>query len=223
VGPGITPTPITPPGQNSCVTARGLKSVTVTPSGAGARFSFERRAGVTAPVQINVYKPATATKVIDTRKVKRFRGATGPVVWNGRDKKGRRLGDGYYFARFLVKTANGFDVQRVVLQRSGGKFSLRKPFDRRATCSTLRQYKLSRPVFGGSTNFPLRATFMLGESTDVQVELVRDGKVVGRVRRSDQAANTRVTVRLKGGLRRGDYAVRLKAGGKTTTLFSRRI
>jgi len=52
---------------------------------------------------------------------------------------------------------------------------------------------------------------------------VRNGKVVRRVRRGDQAANTRVTVRLKGGLRRGDYAVRLKAGGKTTTLFSRRI
>lgn len=220
-GPGVTPTP--DPGPRRCVTARGLKSVEVTPAGAGARFSFERRSGVTAPVQVNVYKPATATKVIKTRKVKRYSGLTGPVTWDGRDEKGRRMGNGYYFARFLVKTRNGFDVQRVVLRRSNGKFSVRKPFDRRATCSTLRAYKLSRPVFGGTTNFPLRATFRLGRTADVEVALLRKGKVVSRVRRPGQAAGTRVTVRLKGGLRRGDYAVRLTAGGQTTTLFSRRI
>jgi zinc carboxypeptidase len=215
-------------GAGACKAANGFESVAVRPSGKGAELAFARRAKLTGPVRIDVFKPATPRKVLRTRKVQRFDDLAKSVDWNGRDKKGRALADGYYWVRFLGKTKRGVDVRRVALQRTGGRFTVLEPFDRRDTCGILRRLRLSGPVFGGITDKPLRISYQLGVKADVKVVIKRGGTVVSRYSRTNRKPGQRQNLTLPSRkVKAGEYTVRLtaEAGGKTvgTTLVSRRI
>ncbi|MEJ7892885.1 MAG: M14 family zinc carboxypeptidase [Solirubrobacteraceae bacterium] len=206
-------------GSGQCKATRGFSSVGVKPQGSGALLGFKKRAGVGQAVRIDIFKPGTATKVLKTRKIRKFAASQKSVKWNGEDKKGQEVGPGFYFVRYLVKTAKGVDVRRVVLQRSNGRFRVLKAFDRRDTCGPLRQFKLSRPVFGGSTAVPLNITYRLGAAADIEVLVRRGSKVVSRFKRAAQPAGRLLKLIVKSkGLKRGDYTVSLRATAGTATI-----
>lgn len=212
------------PSGGRCDTRNGFRSVGVKPRGAGALLAFKKRAGVGQPVRIDIFKPGTAKKVLRTRKVRKFAASRKSVEWNGEDKRGRMVGPGYYFVRYLVKVGRRTDVRRVVLQRSNGRFRVLRAFDRRDNCSALRQFKLSKPVFGGSTGKPLSINYRLATTADIEVLVRRGSKVISRFKRADQPAGRLLKLRLKPkGLRRGDYTVSLRATAGTRTITARAV
>ena len=187
----------------------------VKPAGRGARIGFQRAKSVKAPVEVKVFQQARGRKLTPNTLVARFAEQKKSFRWNGRaNVAGQRVTDGIYYVRLAVKTRRGNDVRRVVLRRSGGRFKVVRNFHRRASCGLLRQFKLSRPAFGGpGGKTPLRIRFKLGKQADVAVSVSRvGGGVVKRYSFADQAAgrNRKVALPAKD-LKRGVYLVRLVA------------
>ncbi|CAA9490465.1 MAG: hypothetical protein AVDCRST_MAG30-1333, partial [uncultured Solirubrobacteraceae bacterium] len=149
-GPIATPTPdkgTTP--QPECTPTSGFRSTSAKASGRGLRLDFTRRTG-NAPVAVDVFQQSRGRSITGERLVARFTNKGSAFTWNGRATRGgKTVRDGYYFARFRIRTPAGIDTRRVTLVRRNGRFSQRPSFYGRDTCSTLRSYKLSRPVFGG--------------------------------------------------------------------------
>jgi len=229
-----TTTTTTPPRTTTatgptCRAGGGFRSVGARRSGRrGVRFEFNRR--VDAPVTLDVFQQSVGRRVVGERLIARFTGRTQSFTWNGRaNRRGRRTGDGYYFARYRIRTPDGeTDVRRVTLQRVNGRWRTRPSFYRRATCDALPSFKLERPVFGGRTSRALGISFRVAEASRVRVTVLRGSRVV----RTYQSANRRsgVTHRLRlrpEPLPRGDYQVRIEVtqGGRTlrTSLTSRRL
>ena len=78
-------------------------------------------------------------------------------------------------------------------------------------------------MFGGRTR-PLRLSFRLAGDAQAVVDVLRGGKRVKRV--SDRARKGLRTYRLRvsaRGLARGDYRIRLRAGGGKAKLTARRL
>lgn len=227
---GSSPPVPSPDAPVTCADTAGFTSVGVRPSGRGARFDFTRRTGAAAAT-VDVFQQSRGRRVTGEQRVARFTGRSGSFRWDGRATRGgRRVTDGYYFARFSTRGSNGrADVRRVTLRRSGGRFTLRPDFYRRASCDLLPAFKLRRPVFGGAGRSPvLEIAYRLSEPATVTVTVRRGGRVVQRFPAHESAAGRTVRLRLRaGGRGRGDYTVRLDAQGEkariTSTLVSRRL
>jgi hypothetical protein len=139
------------------------------------------------------------------------------------------MGDGLYFARFRIRSANGrTDYRRTALRLQDGRFSSRPAFYRRASCGLLTSYKLSSAAFGGRAGRGLGIAFRLLRRARVQVTVLRGARVVrsfpaGRFR-ADRVKRLRLGA---AGLERGDYRVRLRAvrGQRrvTAVLVARRL
>ena len=120
------------------------------------------------------------------------------------------------------------DFRRITLRRVRGRYSKRPDFYGKEGCKTVRSFKLTRPVFGGTTRKPLGIAYRLNTSARVTVTVTRGSKVVKRFAAATRARGKtfRLTLPLKG-LRSGDYKVKLSAvaGGKTesSTLTSRKL
>ena len=217
------------PAPTSCTATTAFRSVSARRSGRGVRLAFARRG--TARVRIDVFQVSKGRRVLGQRLVARFKGRTTAVRWNGRDRRGRRLGNGLFFARFTLRDARGrTDVRRVTLARRAGRFSRRRAFYRRASCATLAAFKLERPAFGGRGNRALGISFRLARAGFVTVEVRRAGRdrVVRRYAARSRAAG--VTHRLRLGaerLPRGLYEVRLlyagESGAVRGVLYARRL
>ena len=183
-------------------------------------LTFRRR--VTQPVTVDIFQQSQGRRVTGERLVKRFTNKSAAFRWNGRDKRGRKVPNGIYFARFRVKAPNGqADTVRVTLGRSNGRFGPRRAFFARESCGTLKTFKLSRPVFGGTRKSKLGIAYRLNEAARVQVTVTnRRERTVKRFTAKQVAANKtqRLTLSPKG-LERGDYRVKLSVtrGGRTTT------
>ena len=221
----------TPPGTGSpaaCRPATGFRSVSVRGRRAGLVFGFNRR--LTRPVGVDVFQVSSGRKVLRARLMARFRGRTKGFVWNGRSNQvGRRVTNGYYFARFRMQLGGKrADVRRTALRRSGGRFTVRPSFFRRRTCGLVRWHKLTSPVFGGRTSRNLRASYRLNRAGRVTVTVTRGGKVVRRYPAVDRPAGKVFGVSLDAKkFKRGVYRVKLvvRDGSKTkrSTLTARRI
>ena len=212
----------------ACAAAAGFRTASVSRRRHGVHFTVSRRAKPLASV--DVFQVSNGRKVITERLVARFRNVRGSFNWSGRaNRRGKRVRDGYLFARFSERFGNGrLDVRRVTLRRSKGHFTLRPSFYRRASCGLLSSYKLIRPVFGGRRNHALGIAYRVSKRARVAVTISRGGKVVRRFKTT--TASARRTYRLKLSSkrqRRGDYRVKLTAtAGKqkvTSTLVSRRL
>jgi len=210
-GPAIAPAPGNPGGgaAPACAQSSGFDSVSARARGRGLRFGFTRRGA--GAVTVDLFQQSVGRRVIGERRVKAFGARSSGFSWNGRSRK--RLRDGYFFARFKVKAANGTtDTRRVALQRARGRFRAAPDFDVRRACGLVDAFKLERPVFGGSGRAaPLRAAFRLGESARVSVEVRRGSRVVKRFKSRMYAAGRthRLRIAVKGP--RGAYRVTLKA------------
>jgi hypothetical protein len=197
-------------GAPSCVSASSIRSASVRRR--GRRLSFAFRADT--PVQIDLFQQARGRRITGERLVKRFGGPSGTVRWNGRDRNGKRLRDGYYMVRFLASTATEgvADERRFSLVRRNGRFRALGSHQRRDTCGLLRRWKLFRPVFGGTTGRPLVMSFRVG--SDARAGIVvrrRGGRVVARFAERQYTAGAlnrvRISRRLARRLRRGQYNV----------------
>jgi hypothetical protein len=112
--------------------------------------------------------------------------------------------------RFRVRAGVGTDVRRSVLVRRNGRFKRRPAFYRRASCATLAQFKLERPVFGGRRNRALGIAYRVATRSRVTVVVRRGKKVVRRFRaRTDRPRET-VRLRLASEkLRRGRHRIQI--------------
>ncbi len=214
----------------ACAATAGFRSVSVRPQPgrpSRVRFAFSRTAAT--PVRVDVFQQSIGRRVTGERLVARFT-RRGGFTWNGRaNRRGRRVTDGYLFARLrTARPGGGTDVRRVVLRRTRGRYAVRPDFYRAEGCGLVRSYKLSRPVFGGRTNRALQVAYRLATDARVTVEVLRGGRVVRRLAARTDRPNRTYRLRFSADRRRrGDYAVRLtvRAGTQTirTVLVSRRL
>jgi hypothetical protein len=196
--------------------------VSATPSGRGLRLAFDRRRDL--PVTVEVFQVSKGRRVVREHRVARFADIGTAYAWNP-----RALPDGVYFVRFsMLSQGERIDVQRVVLSRRGGRFRSAPLHHRRASCGLLRQFKLERPVFGGTRRTPLRIAYRLFFPARGGVTVLRGRRVVRRFRTLEQSTGRTYRLRVPArGLKRGVYSVRLVAANGSrrvvATLRSRRL
>jgi hypothetical protein len=216
-------------GPTACAATAGFASVSATPRGGSVGLGFSRRRA--DPVDVDVFQTSRGRQVLGQRLVARFDGRTTGVTWNGQaTQRGRRVTDGYYFVRYRMRLGGGrFDVRRIVLRRSRGRWSRRPDFYRRASCGTLESFKLERPVFGGTRNRALNIAYRLGAAARVTVIVRRGGRLVQRWSAGPGRAHRTYRLRLASErLPTGDYRVTLTAVRRghaplSATLVSRRL
>ena len=224
-GPGATKPGSTAPARRDDLALRDLG---VDPLSRGAaRLRFTRR--VPAGVQVDIFQQSIGRRVTGERLLARFTNRLESFRWNGKaNRRGRRVRDGYLIVRYRVRTAQGKETRRVAIQRTGGRFSVRRAYTARETCRLLTRTKLGRPVFGGRTGTPLTVAFRARRNTTATVEVFRGDRLVRRLRSG--AATSDATVRTSlaaAGLPRGDYTVRVTAGDgadrQVETMTARRL
>lgn len=142
--------------------------------------------------------PATITRAPGGRVVARVQAGT----WAG------RVADGYY----VVRSGS----ERIALRRHNGRFVRLADFERRPACDALTSFRLSGPVFDRRG---LAISYRTARAAKVSVTVSRAGKVVKRFYASGSRGGT---FRYRGA-KRGEYRVKLSAGGVNATLVSRRL
>jgi hypothetical protein len=206
-----------------CAVTAGFSRAEVRASGRRVRFDFATRGG--GPVTVDVFRAAKRRKVTPNKLVARFANRRASFTWNGRDRRGRRLGKGEYFVRYRARN----DVRRFTLRgRGNGRFRVAPTFHRPDSCGLLRLAKLSAPAFGGRTGRALGIAFRVREAARVTVTVRRGGKVVRRYQARTYQPDAVVRLRLPArGTRRGAHVVTLEAqrGQRRATvrLVSRRL
>jgi hypothetical protein len=218
------------PAPVACKASRALTAASARGTAGGAlALAFER--SVSRPVLVDVFQQSIRRRVIGERLVARFRDAREAFTWDGRaNLPGRRVHDGYFMVRFRLNEGNGLiDNRRIVLARSGGRWSGRPAHYGREGCTLLRSFKLERPVFGGLDGRSLGIAFRLARSARVTVTVRRGGTLVRRYRTATRRPDRTHRLRLsENGLPRGDYRVRVRAvrgatERQTRTLTSRKL
>jgi PKD repeat protein len=216
--------------SRACEPSAGFEAVAVRRllNGRRLRFDFARR--ILAPVRIDVFQTSIGRRVLRNRLVARFGPGERSVNWNGRDRAGRRLRDGFYFARFRVRQADGrVDVRRVTLRRVRGRFRIARPFYGRVNCGLLAAAKLRSPVFGGRQNRALQIAFVVTRPANVRVTVYRGRRAVRsfRTARRPSAVTHRLRVPARRLRARGRYRVRIVATSgdvrQRATLYAHRL
>jgi hypothetical protein len=219
-------------GPTACAaSARGFRSVSTRNAGRKRlRVGFVRR--LNQPITVDVFRTSAGRRVLTERLVARFRGKFRTFTWNGKaNRKGRTVGDGFYFVRYkMILGGSKIDYRRVTLERRNGRWLKRPPHYRKESCTLLTSYKLLRPVFGGSTRAPVTAAYRLSRRARADVTVMRGNRVVARGKVRVRRADTTYRVKLSAkGLPRGDYRFVLRVrptGGRKAVravLTSRRL
>jgi hypothetical protein len=220
--PVVQPQP-TPPPPASCSALRGFARVRARSAARGAlRFSVARK--VNAPFTIDVFRESRGRRVITEKRVGHFVRRQRGFLWRG----ARRLRNGYYFVRFVMRAGGASDARRIALRKRGRRFRVRPGFHASRRCRLIRLARLTRPVFGGVNRKPLRVSARLNSPGSITMTVRRGKRVVARKRFA--RAGTRVRrfrVSLRRTLRRGDYKATVVARAGTVsekvTLTGRRL
>ena len=190
-----------------CAVASAFRSVSVRPRQRGLRVRLSRAAAGRATVE--VFRQSRGGRIVQTRRVARFRSRGRTVTWSGRG-----AGPGFYAVRVSSAGAgNRTDRRTFVARRRGERFVIRRGFVRRPSCGLLRKFKLNRSVFGGTSSRPrpLRLSYRLARPSRVSITLLRGGRVLRRFATRPRVANRthRVKVRWERVRSRGDVTVRI--------------
>jgi hypothetical protein len=177
----VIPTPGAVPGTNgqtsdapACASAAGFRSTAVTPKGKTVTFGVDRREQ--QPFTVDIFQQSQGSTVVKERLIQRFANKAAGFVWNGTDRKKRKLKDGNYFIRFTMKLTNGQkDIRRATLTRKGGKFKTAPDFYQRIDCGIFKSLKLTSSVFGGTKKVALGIAYKL----EVPVKAVKIQVKVG--------------------------------------------
>lgn len=213
---------------SSCTAGSGLRAASARHRGRrGVRFRLGAAAG--KRVKVAVYRVSHGRRVTRPRLVASFRRARS-FTWKGRaNRRGRRVGNGYYIVRFsAAKPAGGTDVRRAALVRRRGGFRALGAFSRKASCGSLASFRLSGPAFGGRGRKRLGIAYRLTRRAKVAVRVTRGRRTVKRfathTRRAGHTYRLALSPRR---LRRGGYRVRIavRVGGRRlrASLVSRRL
>jgi hypothetical protein len=185
----VTPTPGATPGTNgaridapACASAAGFRSTRAKGAGRGVDVAVDKRAD--RPYAVDFFQVSSGRSVVRERLVRRFTDVQGNLRWDGKDRKGRKLTDGFYFARLKMKLADGStDTRRLTLRRKGGKFSAFSDFYQRTDCGVFRSFKLGSAAFGGRKNTPLTGAYRLTtQAKSVKIEAIAGSKVVKTIK-----------------------------------------
>lgn len=201
------PAPVFPSASPpACTATSGLSRVGARPRDGGLRLSFAGAGN--RKVDISVFRASRGDRVLNVEpRVAQFRGRTSAFRWPARG-----LANGHYVVRFKVRGNKGRALaQRVAVQRRNRRFLRMGRIERRATCDEVQRVALSRPVFGGSTDKPLRVVARVRIAGKIKVQLRRNGRTV-RSRKTRAITNDRtrrIAIRSEG-LRRGRYSVVIK-------------
>jgi hypothetical protein len=182
----------------ACRASARVRSVAARPSGRGLRLSFRR--GSRRLVRVDVYRVTRGRRVIRNRRVVSFRRRGRPFSWSGR-ARGRRVGPGYFEARFR----SGRDVSRVAVRRRGGRFVRLPAFERRRSCDGISVFRLGGPAFGGKGRQPLGIVYRLSQPGRVGVVVKRGRRTLKRFRSRRRSPGKtyrlRVRTRVRGPVR----------------------
>ncbi|MDQ3739672.1 MAG: hypothetical protein M3389_01890, partial [Actinomycetota bacterium] len=188
------------------------------------RLRFQVARKVDVPFTIDVFRESRGRRVVTEKRVGHFPRRARGFTWRG----ARRLGNGFYFVRFIMRSGGASDARRIALLKRGGRFRVRPGFHAARRCRLIRLARLTRPVFGGTNRKPLRVSARLNQPGSITMTVRRGRKVVARKR--FRAAGTRVRrfrVSLRRTLRRGDYRATVVARSGSTaervTLTGRRL
>ena len=224
----------------ACVSSAGFKSVRVRPGGGGGRGSARvaaRGAGldfvvsrrVTRPFHVDVFQESAGPRMVN-RHVASLRNKTGSFSWNGRGNTGRRVTDGHYIVRLVMRLPGGrSDIRRIAVQRRGGRFLNRPASYMNDRCGILGFFKLRRSAFGGRRNRPLGIAYRVPHGADsVSVVALRGARVIKRFNAGKQRERTYKFELPAKGLPRGtDVRVRVtvrRINAKVvSTLTARRV
>ena len=198
---------------------QGFTRASVKRAGKGLKFEGAARNGSAFLAEVfRVSKGRSATK---PKRVARFE-VNGSLTWNGKPRKGT-LTPGAYFVRLTIRgTGSRPDVRSFGLERTGSAFKLRKPFQKIDSCNAISLFRLDAPAFGPKRG--LTAAFTLTQAGKVTIEVFRGAKKVRTIRKPVKSANRlqKVAISPKK-LKRGEYRIVLKAGGKRAELFARKL
>ena len=202
-------TPLPPTDAEPCRPAIG--DVHAVAGERAVRLAFRRSDRVRGPVVAEILRVAGARTVLPGDRVARVADQDGSLRWDGRGPDGAPAPDGTYVARVIAGTAAGVTVRNLALRKRGAALAAGRRFERAPTCGVLRRFRLSGPVFGGSTDGPLDIRYTLGRRARVAVAVLRRGRVVRRFSERSRAARSHRLRLPARGLRRGRYDVRLTA------------
>jgi PKD repeat protein len=213
-----------------CEPSAGFEQVAVRRLQQGRRLRFDFARRVLSPVRIDVFQVSRGRNVLRGKLVQRFPAGARPARWNGADRSGRQVRDGYFFVRFRIRQADGrIDIRRITLRRRNGRFFVVKPFYGRVGCALLASAKLRSPVFGGRQRRALRIAFIVTRPSRVTVTVLRGRKTAYRFRTRLRPAEVthRLARKARRLRRRGQYRVRIVARSgsqvERVTLYARRL
>jgi murein tripeptide amidase MpaA len=108
----------------ACTEANGFRSVSVKRVGKSLRISFSKK--TRHAVTVEIFQTAKGRKIVNDKRVARFRNRQRSFTWNGRKTSGKhkRVARGVYKVRFRVTDdAKKIDTRRIVVaKRSNGRF-----------------------------------------------------------------------------------------------------
>ena len=218
-------------GAKACFSQRAFRYAAAKGRGKGLKFGF--KTNVEEPVRVDLFQTADRYagkwRVLKERLIGRFTERRS-FTWDGRRLTRFKATDGFYFARFEVRSAAGFpDVKRIALRRKNGKWYRQLGYYGRGTCGLLRQAKLRRMVFGGQDDTPMGASYLLARRAPMKIVVSKNGKVVSKYVKK-RAKGRKVVfwwVPRKATKKPGIYKVRFTAGkGKGAmrdTLYTRKL
>ena len=151
-------------GSKACAATSAYRRARLRRAKRGLRFDVSTRAR--QRFRADVFLVTSGRRIRGQRLVARFRGRRGAFTWNGRGQGARRARDGYYVVK--VTTGSG-EVRRFAARRVRGKWSVRPAFDRASRCAIVRQFRATRPVFGGRSGRPLDVSYRLSSRSRVTV------------------------------------------------------
>jgi hypothetical protein len=201
-----------------CASAAGFDRVAVR----GSRVLVDRRQQ--RPYSFSLFRQSAGSRVVPNRLVTRMRRSTRSRF----SLPSRGVGDGVYLARVTMDLPGVDDVRRVVLRRSGGRWSVRPDAYSRAACSLVSAFKLDRAVFGGRGNRALGISYRLPSGVDeVRLDVLRGSRVVKRLKAGSRGRAYRFRVPASIAPAGTDVRVRIsvrRSGSTVTeTLTARRL
>ena len=215
-----------PPGQDvdkfpkkdsivACQSTTGFSKISVKPSGKGLKFDFAHSSG--REVKIDVLQASAGSKAIAPKRVATFK-KSASFTWKG--KKG--LKKGQYFVRFSVVQPNGQTDRRAFAFDFTSKFKSRKAFEAARGCDVISEFRLSAPAFGGKRSLQIGfATTQTGTGT---ITVSKGSRKVKTIKVTVKTANRFKIVKVPASkLSRGEYKIVLKFGGKSATLYAKRV
>jgi hypothetical protein len=123
-------------GGETCTDPNGFRSVSVKRVGKSLRISFSKK--TRNAVNVEIFQTSKGRRIVNNKRVARFRNRQRSFTWNGRKTSGRkaRVARGVYFVRFRVTDdARKVDTRRVVVaKRANGRFYKRGKYVLENTC-----------------------------------------------------------------------------------------